>query len=167
MQKEVQKAQEFGVEKLVKELFSVADTLDICLQNRPDFESPQFKDNNHAKQAFQGIEATKKQLQHIFRDAYDIEEFNPLIGDVFSPQYHNAIVEVDPKELEGAVPPGRIGRVFKSGWKRNDTLLRAANVGVVKKAPQQDNTTADQNTHTEQQGDHQETTTNTASDLKP
>lgn len=51
----MEKARDFGIEKLVKQLMGVVDTLDIVLQNKPNFELEEHKNNELAKSAFIGI----------------------------------------------------------------------------------------------------------------
>jgi hypothetical protein len=54
-------------------------------------------------------------------------------------------------------PPGTIGLVFKTGWKRGDTLLRPCGVGVVRKKPeQQSQQTQSQEQHTQSQSQSQQ-----------
>eukprot|EP01124_Arcella_intermedia_P035602 TRINITY_DN911_c0_g1_i1.p1 TRINITY_DN911_c0_g1~~TRINITY_DN911_c0_g1_i1.p1 ORF type:complete len:267 (-),score=67.97 TRINITY_DN911_c0_g1_i1:104-904(-) len=129
LQKDVDKAKEFGVEKLVKNLFSVTDTINICLQNKPVMKE---NENVDAVIAFEALETTKKQMLSVFKDSYAIEEFIPTIGDPFDPMHHNALFEVDPPQNHPEATPGTIGLVVKSGWRRNHQLLRPAGVGVVK-----------------------------------
>lgn len=50
----MEKARDFGIEKLVKQLMTVTDTLDICLQHKPNFEEEAHKNNALAKNAFMG-----------------------------------------------------------------------------------------------------------------
>eukprot|EP01128_Nolandella_sp_AFSM9_P004891 TRINITY_DN2298_c0_g1_i1.p1 TRINITY_DN2298_c0_g1~~TRINITY_DN2298_c0_g1_i1.p1 ORF type:complete len:226 (+),score=82.68 TRINITY_DN2298_c0_g1_i1:187-864(+) len=128
-QRDVTKAREFGAEKMVKKLFPVVDTLDICLQNKPDFELPEHKDNAEAQSAFQGLITTKKNLISIFADN-GLEEIKPELGDEFDPNFHNALFQLDAPSAE--IRPGQVGLVVKSGWKRKDILMRPADVGVVK-----------------------------------
>jgi len=135
MQKEIDKAREFGVEKLVKNMFPLLDTINICLQNKPDFENPQFAENIDAKIAFDALETTKQQFLTILKETCAVEEFLPKLGDNFDPNYHNALFEVNPPSSNPNIPPGSIGVIIKSGWKRNNTLLREASVGVVKYKP--------------------------------
>eukprot|EP01125_Pyxidicula_operculata_P017818 TRINITY_DN6290_c0_g1_i1.p1 TRINITY_DN6290_c0_g1~~TRINITY_DN6290_c0_g1_i1.p1 ORF type:complete len:244 (+),score=36.08 TRINITY_DN6290_c0_g1_i1:27-758(+) len=129
MQKDVEKAKEFGVEKLVKDLFSITDTLNICLDNKPNFQDPAHASNSEAKEAFDGLEATKKEFTNTFREFYKLEEFFPPIGETFDPHSHNAITEVPISSLEvepevkATIKPGTVGKVFKSGWRRNDNIL--------------------------------------------
>eukprot|EP01123_Difflugia_compressa_P002154 TRINITY_DN12879_c0_g1_i1.p2 TRINITY_DN12879_c0_g1~~TRINITY_DN12879_c0_g1_i1.p2 ORF type:complete len:242 (-),score=34.39 TRINITY_DN12879_c0_g1_i1:122-847(-) len=131
MSKDLHKAQDFGVEKFVRNLFSVIDTLNICLQNKPDFNSPQFKHNSSARSAFESIETTKNQFCSVLKDSYGIEEVVPALGDNFDLTQHHALFEVEPPP-DSSIEPGKIGLVVKSGWKRKDVLLRPASVGTVK-----------------------------------
>jgi len=128
MQKEVDKAKEFGIEKLVKNLFGVVDTLNYCMQHKPNFDDSQYKDNQTAKSAFEALEATKTQFMQILEKTCEIVEVVPTIGEAFDPLKHNALFQVDMPNL----PPGKIGLVFKSGFKRVNVFLRPADVGVVK-----------------------------------
>jgi len=123
LQKEVDKAREFGVEKLIKNLFPVIDTINICLQNKPNFSDKEVGANVEAKIAFDALESTKTQFLTIFKDSYGIEEYVPKMGETFDPMIHNALFEVDPPEGTN-IPPGTIGVVAKYGWKRNGILLR-------------------------------------------
>eukprot|EP01125_Pyxidicula_operculata_P003111 TRINITY_DN1331_c0_g1_i3.p1 TRINITY_DN1331_c0_g1~~TRINITY_DN1331_c0_g1_i3.p1 ORF type:complete len:145 (-),score=44.15 TRINITY_DN1331_c0_g1_i3:71-505(-) len=131
MIEDVVKAKEFGVEKLVKSLLNVTDTINYCIQYKPNFSQPPHSENINAKLAFDALEATKKQMSTLFKNSYELEEFSPQIGDSFDPMQHNALFEVDPPAGK-KIKAGKIGLVVKSGWKRKQTLLRPANVGVVR-----------------------------------
>lgn len=128
--RDVEKARDFGIEKLVKQLMGVVDTLDIVVQNKPDFELEENKNNELAKSAFLAIDAIYKQFFQVFGN-YGLVEVRPKIGDSFDPMLHNALFEVDAPPGSDA-KPGTIGLFVKSGWKRKDILIRPANVGVVK-----------------------------------
>jgi len=131
MARDVSRAKDAGVDKLVKKIFPMSDTLDICLQNKPDFNSDAHKDNAHAKRAFEGIQAAKQQLLSILKDVH-VEEVIPKHGELFDPAFHDALFEMD-SPADKKLPPGSIGMVMKAGWKRDSTLLRPATVGVVRK----------------------------------
>jgi len=47
---------------------------------------------------------------------------------------HNALFEIDPPDNNPKILPGTVGVIVKSGWIRQNTLLRAANVGVIKQS---------------------------------
>jgi len=55
LQKDVDRAREFGVEKLIKNLFTVTDSINICLHNKPKDIS-----NEDTKIAFESLDSTKK-----------------------------------------------------------------------------------------------------------
>lgn len=58
----------------------MSDTLDICIKNKPDFESDAHKNNEHAKRAFEGIESAKNQLVSILK-GMGVEEVVPKEGE--------------------------------------------------------------------------------------
>lgn len=132
-QRDVDRAREFGAEKLVKALFGVTDTLEICIKNKPADDDPTYINNTTAKNAFQAMDAVYTQIQGVFKDQFDLDRLTPKVGDPFDPNEHNALFEVDPVVVDGKkVEGGRVGLVFKSGWKRGNKLMRAADVGVVR-----------------------------------
>jgi len=128
--RDVDKAREFGIEKLVKQLMSVTDTLEYTLQHRPNFELEANKDNDLAKNAFVALDAINKQFFTIFTN-YGMMKVKPAVGDNFDPMLHNAMFEVEAPAGSNATP-GTVGLVVKPGWKRKDSLMRPASVGVVK-----------------------------------
>lgn len=72
-----------GIDKLAKKLFAVSDTLDICLKNQPDLESPEHRDNHHVKAAFNGLQAARTQFQSQL-NKLNIHELNPALGEKVS-----------------------------------------------------------------------------------
>jgi len=128
MLKEIAQTREQAADKLAISLFPVSDTLDFCLRHRPDFDTEELKDNVEGKGAFDGLEAAKRQFVTAMR-SINITELVPQLGDEFDPMMHNACFEV---ESSPNAAPGQIGVVIKTGWAKNNTLLRAADVGVAK-----------------------------------
>ena len=51
------------------------------------------------------------------------------VGDLFDPSLHNAMFEYDDPTMEG----GTVGQVMKVGFTLNGRVIRAADVGTVKK----------------------------------
>jgi len=131
----LEKVKDVGVEKLVKNLFPVSDTINVCLQNQPNFS---IDTNPGAQVAFDALATAKHQFLAIFRESYGFEEFMPELGETFDPMLHNALLEVDPPEKNPNIPPGTIGRTIISGWKLKHNLMRAASVGVVKQIPKKE-----------------------------
>jgi len=126
MLKDVATTRESAADKLAVNLFPVADTLEFCIRNRPDFEGDE---NVEAKGAFDGLEAAKRQFVTAMR-SLSVNEIVPAVGDEFDPMIHNACFEV---EDSPNAAPGQVGLVIKTGWSKGNTLLRAADVGVAKR----------------------------------
>jgi len=61
---------------------------------------------------------------------FGVVQSEPL-GEKFDPNVHEAIFTLPESEYEN----NHIGAVMQSGWKIGDRCLRAAKVGIVKKAP--------------------------------
>jgi len=117
--RDVKKAKEFGITGIAKKLFSVVDTVNLCLLNtKPE-------DQKHPANV--AIKAIKGDLSKVFRE-YDVEEYSVKPGDVFDMNKHDAIFEMPPTDES---PAGTIGAMVKSGWSRKGKLLRAAQVAVV------------------------------------
>jgi len=131
-QRDSARASEAGTDKFVKKLFPMCDTLDICLQHKPDFSSEQHKNNALAQKAFEGITEAKAKLVACFEEK-GIEEVRPSLGDGFDPNFHDALFEME-APADGSAKAGTIGLVLKVGWKRGTSILRPATVGVVRKS---------------------------------
>mmetsp|Transcript_25630 Transcript_25630/g.78844 ORF Transcript_25630/g.78844 Transcript_25630/m.78844 type:complete len:87 (-) Transcript_25630:1755-2015(-) len=70
---------------------------------------------------------TRTQLQKAFSGA-GITEYG-AVGDKFDPALHEALFEYPDPDSE----PATVGQVLKSGFTLRTRVLRAAQVGVVKK----------------------------------
>jgi len=129
MLKDIAQTRDTAADKLAQKLFPVSDTLEFCIRHRPDFDSdPAVQNNLEAKGAFDGLEAAKRQFVTAMR-SINITEIVPQVSDQFDPMLHNACFEV---ESSATCQPGQVGVVIKTGWARNTTLFRAADVGVAK-----------------------------------
>jgi len=126
MHKETAQLRESAVEKMAPTLFPVADTLDLYIAKRP-FESEEFQ-NSEAKGAFDGLEVAKKQFNAAML-SIKMTEIVPQIGDDFDPSLHEACMEVD---VPPNCQPGQIGLVLRSGWVKERSLLRPAEVGIAR-----------------------------------
>ena len=83
---DIEKARKFAVEKFSLEILLVKDSLDAALSiDQASLES--FKD---------GVDLTSKQLINIFAK-FNIEEINP-IGEIFDPNFHQAMSMVESEE---------------------------------------------------------------------
>ena len=112
---DIEKARKFAVEKFSLEILLVKDSLDAALSiDQASLES--FKD---------GVDLTSKQLINIFAK-FNIEEINP-IGEIFDPNFHQAMSMVESEEESN-----KILTVMQKGYKLNDRVLRPALVMVSK-----------------------------------
>ena len=112
---EAENARKFAVEKFSLEILLVKDSLDAALSiDQASLES--FKD---------GLDLTSKQLINIFAK-FNIEEINP-IGEIFDPNFHQAMSMVESEEESN-----KILTVMQKGYKLNDRVLRPALVMVSK-----------------------------------
>ena len=123
MAREIERAQKAALERFVREILAVADSLELGLQ-----AATETTETDHLEKVKEGIELTLKQLLTIFHK-FDIKQIDPL-GEKFNPDYHEAMAM---EEVEG-VEPGTVVRVFQKGYTLGDRLVRPALV-VVAKAP--------------------------------
>lgn len=116
-ERDVANAHRFGVEKLVKELIPVMDSLEQALLTAKKEES---------KDMAQGIELTIQLLMSAL-EKFEVTQLNPE-GIPFNPQEHEAMsVQVSDK-----VDPNTVMIVFQKGYKLSDRVIRPARVIVSK-----------------------------------
>lgn len=120
MQRDVENARKFAVEKMAADLLPVVDNLERAIQAAGDADS--------VKPVVEGIELTYKSFLDVL-EKFNIKQINP-VGEPFDPQYHEAVTMVPNPDME----PDSVMDVMQKGYTLNDRLLRAAMV-VVSKAP--------------------------------
>lgn len=115
-ERDVAQAHLYGLEKFVKEVIPVIDSLEQALQLVDE----------HADQAmYDGLSLTMK----LFLSAtakFQVEQLDPM-GAPFNPQEHEAM-----SMQESDAPPSTVVMVFQKGYKLNDRLIRPARVIVSK-----------------------------------
>lgn len=116
-ERDVANAHKFGVERLVKDLIPVVDSLEQALLNA---------DKNEHKDMAHGIELTMKLLLDAL-DKHGVIQLNPL-SQIFNPQEHEAMT-IQPAN---DVAPNTILEVFQKGYKLNERIIRPARVIVAK-----------------------------------
>ncbi|MGJ8518203.1 nucleotide exchange factor GrpE [Carnimonas bestiolae] len=117
---DVEKARKFALEKFVKELLPVADSLEKAL----DTMQTQGTDEIH----LEGVKMTRDMLQNTLQKQ-GVEVFDPQ-GEPFDPQYHEAMTMVPNPDVE----PNTVIDVMQKGYSLNGRVVRPAMV-VVSKAP--------------------------------
>ena len=116
LQKDIESARDSGVEKLVREFLPIKDSLDMGLANldcATDLESVKT-----------GIELTLKMVDD-FLSKLEISKIDPK-GELFNPEEHQAMSV----EITDLKPPNTVLKVFQSGYKLKNRLVRPAMVVV-------------------------------------
>lgn len=119
---DVDKARKFAVEKFVKELLPVADSLEKAV------ESAQEKDA--ADDVVASIREGAEMTLNLFMtsiEKFNVKQLDP-VGEPFDPQYHEAMSMVPAPDAE----PNSVVTVVQKGYTLNDRVVRPAMVMVAK-----------------------------------
>lgn len=114
-EQEAEKARKFALEKFVKELLPVVDSLEKALEAMEDGASDVHRE---------GVSMTLK-LQLDVLGKFGVEAVEPH-GEPFDPQYHEAMAMVPNPDLE----PNSVMDVMQKGYLLNGRLVRPAMVVV-------------------------------------
>ena len=119
---DVEKAHKFALEKFVKELLPVADSLEKAV------ESTEGKDNAGELVASmrEGVEMTLNLFMSSL-GKFNVEQLNP-VGEPFDPQQHEAMSMVPAPDAE----PNSVVAVVQKGYLLNGRVVRPAMVMVAK-----------------------------------
>nr|WP_298413877.1 nucleotide exchange factor GrpE [uncultured Halomonas sp.] len=118
-EQDVEKARKFALEKFVKELLPVVDSLEKALEAMNDGATDAHRE---------GVSMTLK-LQLDVLAKFGVEQIDPQ-GEPFDPQYHEAMTMVPNGDLE----PNTVMDVIQKGYVLNGRLVRPAMVVVSKSA---------------------------------
>lgn len=118
-EQEAEKARKFALEKFVKELLPVVDSLEKALESMQQGASDAHRE---------GVSMTLK-MQLDVLDKFGVESIEPQ-GEPFDPQVHEAMAMVPNPELE----PNTVMDVIQKGYSLNGRLVRPAMVVVSQKA---------------------------------
>lgn len=126
MRKQIEESKQFGIQGFCKDLLEVADVLNKATTSVPKEE---LSDKNpHLKSLFEGLTMTESQLLKVF-EKHGVVQISPKEGDVFDPNFHEALFQVPTQDSESA---SKIARVEKIGYMLVDRTIRPALVGVFK-----------------------------------
>jgi len=120
-ERDVENAHKYAVEKFVKDLLAVLDSMDRAL------ELAETTDGFDASM-LEGTQMTHKLLLDIAAK-HGVEPINP-VGEVFDPQEHQAMSMVESADHE----PNTVMAVMQKGYKLEGRVIRAAMVMVTKGA---------------------------------
>lgn len=126
--RDVENARVYANTKFAKSLLDVADNLERALDAAAKSEIALDQDCETSKalhNLVEGVEMTQNQLNKVFT-SHGVIKYG-AIDDVFDPEIHDALYKMpDPSK-----PDGTIGAILKSGYKLNDRVIRAAEVGTI------------------------------------
>ena len=119
MERDLDNARKFALEKIATELLSVNDSLELGVEAAA-------KENASLESVQEGMNLTLKQLQNIL-EKFGILEINP-VNQKFDPQFHEAMAMQAVPNVES----GTVLFVAQKGYQLNERLLRPARVIVAK-----------------------------------
>ncbi len=125
LERDVENAHKYALEKFVGELLPVVDNLERSIQ-AIDHSNDEFK------AVGDGIELTLKSFHDVL-DRFKVSAVNPK-GEPFDPELHQAMSMLALKEVQ----PNTVVDVFQKGYTLNGRLVRPAMVVVAKPAPNND-----------------------------
>ena len=120
-ERDIQDAHRFALEKFLKELLPVKDSLELGL-------AAADQDGADVAKLREGSELILKSLSAVV-EKFGVEELNP-IGERFDPQFHQALAMQPTDQAE----PNTVLQVVQKGYALNGRLVREARV-VVAQAP--------------------------------
>lgn len=117
-EQDAEKARKFALERFVKELLPVVDSIEKALES--------LQNDDGASVHREGLEMTLK-MQLSALEKFGVKQLEPQ-GEPFNPQYHEAMTMVPNPAME----PNTVMDVLQKGYTLNDRLVRPAMVVVSK-----------------------------------
>ncbi|MDC7676671.1 nucleotide exchange factor GrpE [Asticcacaulis machinosus] len=122
-EREMNDARAFAIQRFSRDLLGVADILTRALQSAPKaIEDAAFKN------FVLGIDMTEKELAQAF-EKNGVKKVNPLRGDKFDPNLHQAVMEVPADDVAG----GTVVNVMQTGYELFGRIIRPAMVATAAK----------------------------------
>jgi molecular chaperone GrpE len=119
---DVEKAHKFALEKFVKELLPVADSLEKAVESTEGQENA----GEVVANIREGVEMTLTLFTNSLQK-FNVKQLNP-VGEPFDPQQHEAMSMVPAPDAE----PNSVVAVVQKGYTLNDRLVRPAMVVIAK-----------------------------------
>ena len=119
---DVEKAHKFALEKFVKELLPVADSLEKAVESTEGHD----ESGELVASIREGVEMTLSLFMSSLKK-FNVEQINP-VGEPFDPQHHEAMSMVPAPDAE----PNSVVAVVQKGYLLNDRVVRPAMVMVAK-----------------------------------
>ncbi|HEC29652.1 MAG TPA: nucleotide exchange factor GrpE [Gammaproteobacteria bacterium] len=122
--RDLENAHKFGLEKFIRELLPVWDSLAMGSSAAQD-------EGVEMEKIREGMDLTLKMMSDAM-EKFNLEEINPE-GEVFDPELHQAMSMLETSDTE----PNTVMNVFQKGYLLNGRLIRPAMVVVAKATSQQ------------------------------
>jgi molecular chaperone GrpE len=119
-ERQVAEAHKYAVEKLLKELVPVLDSLEQSLSTVQETE------HDLVKSMRDGMALTLQMLQKAL-EKYGVKEINP-INELFNPAFHEVMLAQENNQ----VAPNTILTVMQKGYQLHDRVIRPARVMIAK-----------------------------------
>ena len=116
-QRDLENAHKFALEKFVRELLPVVDSLELGL-------AAARGEGGDLEKVVEGMDLTLKMLQTVL-EKFGVRAVNPA-GEKFNPEHHQAMTTQPSDE----VAPNTVLDVYQKGYTLNDRLVRPAMVVV-------------------------------------
>ncbi|AAZ11779.1 co-chaperone GrpE, putative [Trypanosoma brucei brucei TREU927] len=123
---DVTKAKAYGITSFGKDMLDVVDTLERGLEAITKLPQAEVEGHKTLSSIHTGIKLSLKLLLNNLAK-HGIEKLDVAVGAKFDPNFHDALLKVPPT---AEAPPGHISTVLKTGYKIQDRVLRASQVGV-------------------------------------
>lgn len=120
---DVEKAHKFGIEKFVKELLPVVDSLEKAVEST---QGQEVQSEEVLTRIKEGVDMTLDMFVGAL-SKFNVEQINP-VGEPFDPQKHEAMSMVPSNEAE----PNTVIAVMQKGYLLHDRVVRPAMVMVAK-----------------------------------
>lgn len=128
LEKEKDDAVRYSNKNFARDLLTVLDNFERINKGKVSVQDKIDADPS-LKAYFEGISICEKELLSTFQK-YGVSRVEVSAGDLFDHEFHQAMCEVGSAEY----PAGSVVKVFQTGYKYHDRLLRPAMVSVSKKA---------------------------------
>jgi len=119
MMREQEKSRKFALERVMKDLLQVRDSLELGLEVDPDSLT--------VDSLKEGQELTLKMLGKVMQD-HHLEVIDP-VGQPFDPEFHQAMTMLPSEEVD----ENTVIEVLQKGFRLHDRLIRPAMVVVSRK----------------------------------
>ena len=120
---DVEKAHKFGLEKFVKELLPVVDSLEKAVESAAGHE---VHNEEVVARIKEGVDMTLDMFLGTL-EKFSVHQINP-VGEPFDPQQHEAMSMVPSAEAE----PNTVIAVMQKGYRLHERVVRPAMVMVAK-----------------------------------